>query len=414
MPAPQDVAPQPPGPVVHTPPGPPPWPNRPQGRGLRVRVWWPLQRRLLALGGTWLLALRARLQALVRRLGPAELTLYEDGFAHLTTQTLLALVQGGVFEAMGDGAPHTADVLAARLQLDASVLRRLLRYGATRGWVRACGPHHFALARGGMPLRSSAQASMAPFVTYAADASSVAAAAAAPEVLRRGGSGFGTAHNVSVWPWLAEHPAVGAAFDAAMTTLSGRDVVHVGRALAQLAPGNVCDLGGGRGALLRAVLEAQPGARGTLVERPDVLPAAQEHFTSAGLAARATCVPGDLFALPPLSADAFVLRNIVHDWDDADVVRILRQVRANMRAHDALFLVETVEGAAPTSVEALSDVAMLLMTDGGRQRGVAALRALGEQAGLTLVQEAPLPLPMRLLWFRAAHADGKENCAAAK
>lgn len=84
------------------------------------------------------------------------------------------------------------------------------------------------------------------------------------------------------------------------------------------------------------------------------------------------------------------------------MVRILRQVRANMRAHDALFLVETVEGASPTSVEALSDVAMLLMTDGGRQRSVAALRALGEQAGLSLVRQAPLPLPMRLLWFRVA------------
>lgn len=402
MPAPQNVAPHPPAPAVHGPPGPHPRPSRPRSRGLRVRVWWPLQRRLLALGGTWLLALRARLQALVRRIGPAELTLYEDGFAHLTTQTLLALVQGGVFEAMADGAPHTANALAERLQLDASVLRRLLRYGATRGWVRARGPHHFALARGGMPLRTGAGASMAPFVTYAADASSVAAAAAAPEVLRRGGSGFGTAHNASVWHWLAEHPAVGAAFDAAMTTLSGRDVVHVGRALAQLAPGDVCDLGGGRGALLRAVLEAQPKARGTLVERPDVLPGARKYLAAAHLAERATCVAADLFALPQLRANAFVLRNIVHDWDDADVIQILRQVRANMRATDSLFLVETVEGTSPTSVEALSDVAMLLMTDGGRQRSVVALRALGEQAGLSLVQQAPLPLPMRLLWFRVA------------
>lgn len=369
------------------------------------RLYWRLYRRLQAFGGAVGVRLRRALLHAARRVGPAELSLYEDAFAALTPQALRALTCTGVFDALAAG-PTTLEALARRLPepVQPAMLERLLRFGVAQGWVavdrRFASAPRYRLGPLGGPLVGHHPRSMAPFVTYAASHATTLATAELETVLRRGGAGFVHAHGRSPWRYFEERFEEGAVFDRAMQTLSGRDVAHVARALPAAATANVCDLAGGTGGLAMAILAEHPAAHVTLFERADVVAVARARMAAACAQGRATLVAGDLFGPLPNGCNAYLLRNVLHDWSDADAVRILRGVAAAMKPDATVYLIETLNDAAVRWLPVLSDVAMAVVTDGGRQRSRGEWRALANEAGLTLTDVVVLPQPMHLLALR--------------
>jgi hypothetical protein len=163
----------------------------------------------------------------------------------------------------------------------------------------------------------------------------------------------------------------------------------------------IVDVGGGNGTLLAAFLAAHPALRATLLDTPD---------TVAGLTDlpdRATPVAGDFFTCVP-TADAHVLKSVIHDWDDERSVAILTRVREAMPPHGRLFLVEpvlaeTVAGLAEQRVTVLSDLNMLVCT-GGRERTRAEFTALLDAAGLRIVELTRVPPPTGFSVLRAVPA----------
>jgi len=144
----------------------------------------------------------------------------------------------------------------------------------------------------------------------------------------------------------------------------------------------LCDVGGGTGALLEAALRAHPDLRGVLVDAPSVVQLARGRFERCGLLERVRLESADVFARVPEGFPAYVLKDVLHDWDDARAVALLRVVRRAMRAGGRLLLVELLLEKGPVGpLASLVDLQMLAVTDGGRQRTVNELAALLRKAG---------------------------------
>jgi O-methyltransferase domain len=175
-----------------------------------------------------------------------------------------------------------------------------------------------------------------------------------------------------------------------MNSISTTETVNIVEAHDFSHFSTVVDVGGGRGGLLAAILSVNPHLRGVLFDRPTVVAGAEEELSGAGVLDRCTVVSGDFFESVPEGGDAYLLSNVIHNWDDDHAVDILRTCRAAMADTACLLLAETVlpEGVAPSPVKFL-DLAMLVMTAGGRERTEAEFRALLDRAGFRLTRIVP-------------------------
>jgi hypothetical protein len=157
------------------------------------------------------------------------------------------------------------------------------------------------------------------------------------------------------------------------------------------------DVGGGRGTLLAALLRANPGLRGALYDRPEVA-ATAEALAAEDLACRAEAIGGDFFASVPEGFDRYVLKLVIHDWDDARATRILGAVRRAIPADGRLLLVEHLLPEDDGYEHAIwLDINMLVMTDGGRERTVAEYRELLAGSGFRLDRVVATGAPVSVI-----------------
>jgi hypothetical protein len=169
--------------------------------------------------------------------------------------------------------------------------------------------------------------------------------------------------------------------------------------------GSVVDVGGGSGALLAEILRAHPSIRGILFDLPRVVEAAGPILEAAGVLDRCDVVGGDFFEEVPAGGDVYVLKGVVHDWDDGDAVRILRNCRRVMGTESRLLLIEQVvpDDRAPEPFTLFMDLHMLAIHGAG-ERTAEDFGALLDSAGLRLARVVFLPLggAMRILAAVAA------------
>jgi hypothetical protein len=168
----------------------------------------------------------------------------------------------------------------------------------------------------------------------------------------------------------------------------------------------VADIGGGKGTLLAAILRANAHLRGVLFDRPAVVANAPEVLRTAGVADRCDIVPGDFFAAVPEGADAYIMANVLHDWDDAHCVHILDNCRAAMAAGGRVLIVERLIPDDPASAlpVLLSDMNMLVFT-GGLERTNAEYGKLLTEAGLNPARVLPFASPYGVIEGLADHAS---------
>jgi hypothetical protein len=186
-----------------------------------------------------------------------------------------------------------------------------------------------------------------------------------------------------------------AIFDKAMATFAPMTAAAVAAAYDFSGFGTIADVGGGNGALLIGILRANPDLRGILFDQPHVVARAHAHLAEAGIAARCQVVGGSFFDDVPRGADAYLLKHVIHDWNDDRAAAILTTCRAAMPAHGKLLIVEGVyPGRIDRSLEsrgaAANDVNMLVCT-GGRQRSETEFQALLGASGFRLTRIIPTP-----------------------
>ncbi len=293
----------------------------------------------------------------------------------------------GIADLLADG-PLGSEELSMATQTHAPALYRLLRALASVGIFSEEADGRFTLTPLAALLRSDIPDSMrALAIMYAEEQSR-----AWDDVLhsvQTGQPAFEHAFGTRYFDYFATHPEASRVFNEAMVGWTTQVVDAVVAAYDFSPFGTVMDVGGGHGPLLAAILKSAPATRGILFDQPHVVEGAEPFLAAAGVVDRCKRVGGDFFAEIPAGADAYVLAQILHDWDDEQSVAILRQVRRAMPDHGKLLVVELVlpEGNDPFLGKWL-DLHMLVLL-GGQERTVAQYATLLSAAGFKLAGVVP-------------------------
>jgi hypothetical protein len=187
----------------------------------------------------------------------------------------------------------------------------------------------------------------------------------------------------------ADDPAAGAVFDAAMTSVSTRLAPAIVEAYDFSAFSTLVDVGGGHGHLLAALLQANPRLHGVLFDRPSTVAALHDDLRAPGVAERVEVVAGSFFDRVPAGADAYVLKFVLHDWDDESAEQILRRLRETVPTHGRLLVVEYVLSRA-TDFPAATLLDLEMLADQvGRERTEDEFRVLLSGTGFELTDVVP-------------------------
>jgi hypothetical protein len=238
-------------------------------------------------------------------------------------------------------------------------------------------------------LRSGTSASMLPVILMLGDARYQRTWSELTQAVTTGAPGAQDALGEPMWEYLEHHPEFAATFNAAMTRLSALDWPAVEATYDFSTFATIVDIGGGQGRLLALMLEAAPAAKGVLLERAALLTDAEHHLREAGVLDRCRLEAGSFFETAPTDGDLYVLRRVVHDFDDEDAVAILATLRRHMPARATLLLMESVvpPGNTPHFAKSL-DLDMMLFV-GGRERTEQQFSALLDRAGFHLTRVVP-------------------------
>lgn len=328
------------------------------------------------------LALRRKLKQFADRLVPPQIALLDLGEGVGAVQIAATIAELGIADALADG-PMTAKQVATRVDSDADTTHRLLRGAVGCGLCsmdRRTGK--VALTRMGAVLRSDHPASLRAWIRYKGMRSTVEAWGGLADSVRTGNSSFAVVHGMSVWEWFAAHPDEGQIFAATMRQATEISARAIARAYPWPAGGVVCDVAGGIGTLLSVVVTTAR-VRGVLVDSPAMLAQAQQFLRERGVADRVERVEGDILGTFDVEADVYLLKDVLHDWDDERCAAVLEAVAKTMPSGSKLVVIEYLQPRnRPNPYSPLLDLHTLTQRDGGRLRSEAELADLFTKVGL--------------------------------
>ena len=208
--------------------------------------------------------------------------------------------------------------------------------------------------------------------------------------VQTGGCSFEHIYDMNLYEYLAQNPESAKIFDEAMTNLSVTEIATIAASYDFSSIQTLVDVGGGEGLLIASILKCNPTLKGVVFDRPHVIERAKRFLEAEELLERCQQAAGNFFESVPEGGDAYILKYIIHDWDDERAIAILKQCHKVMPANGKILVAEQVipPGNQPFTGK-LIDVNMLVMTDGGRERTEAEYRALFEKAGFQLTRIVP-------------------------
>ena len=312
------------------------------------------------------------------------------------SQAIFVAAKLGIADLVAAG-PRPVAELAAETGSHERSLYRVLRTLASVGLFRQTDPKVFAQTALSELLRSDAPRSMRDDALFMGADWHVNVIADMPYSVRTGKPAWGHTHGAEVFEYFAANPEQGALFNDLMTTMTVRYAPAIVEAYDFSHFETLVDVAGGQGYLLARALEAAPGLAGVLFDMPQVLEGATALLEREGVADRVRKVPGDFFASVPAGADAYMLKHIVHDWDDERCVTLLGNIRTAMSDDGKVLIVESVvpETEEPHYSKML-DLEMLV-SPGGIERTEGEYRDLLAAAGLRLSRVVPTKTPLSII-----------------
>ena len=287
------------------------------------------------------------------------------------SQALHVVATLRIADLLADG-PRDAAELAAETDSDSDALYRLLRALAQIGVFAEQDGGRFRVTPLGDGLRSDVPGSLHAQAAHVGRPYHWSAWSELGETIRTGEPGFPRLHGCSAWQYRIDHPEEGRLFDDWMTAQTRAVDVAIVAGFDFGSFAHVVDVGGGHGAFLAALLGAHPGMQGTLFD--------QEHVVAeAPPLARCEIRAGSFFDAVPRGGDAYVLKSVIHDWNDEDAIRILRACGEALEGDGRVLVIERDLDRDP--VAPWMDLQMLVML-GGRERTAEEYASLFRAAGL--------------------------------
>jgi O-methyltransferase domain/Dimerisation domain len=304
----------------------------------------------------------------------------------VVSRALQVAAELGLADALADG-PKDRDALARDVGAHADTMNRLIRALASFGIFRQLPDGRVANTALSECLRSDAPGSLRELALMYGGSPMWQAWAGLQHSVHCGESAFAHVHGLPVFEYLAEHAESASRFDNAMAASSRLMNEALVEAYEWGQFGTLVDVAGGVGSTLAAILRANPGVRGVLFDLPHVIERGRDYLARQGLAARCQAQTGSFFDWVPSGGDAYFMKHIIHDWNDEDCLRILRNCRGAMSDHAKLLVCEKlIPPDDRPSVAKTMDLIMLVMTDGGRERTEQEFRELFARAGMRLAK----------------------------
>jgi hypothetical protein len=318
---------------------------------------------------------------------------------YILSTAMHAAVRLKVADLIGSGQA-TVQELSRQTATNEDALYRVLRLLASVGVFDERAPREFANTAASSMLRSDVPGSMYPMALWMADPTHLRVYADAIHSVRTGQPAIEKTFGVPVFEYFPRYPELSEIFNDAMTSFSAMVVPAVLETYDFSGIGTVVDIAGGHGAVLTAILQKYPAARGVLFDLDHVIAGAVPRIAQLGLGGRCRTVSGDFFKAVPEGGDAYVMKHIIHDWDDERAAVILRNIRKGMNRGGRVILIESVvqPGNQPDFAKII-DLEMLLMP-GGRERTEAEFRALFAEAGLEMTRIVPNRSPLSVIEAR--------------
>jgi SAM-dependent methyltransferase len=320
------------------------------------------------------------------------------------TQAIHVMARLGIADILHDG-PLPPAAIAAQCEADPEALHRLLRALEGIGIVRVDDDGRYASTPLGDLLRRDHPQSVWAAAELVGDPLRWDTWEDLYGAITTGTSSFERVHGMPLFAWLGDHADLARRFDNVMTMSSRHSLPSILDASDFSRSRVIVDVGGGQGALLRGILHRYPAAQGILFDQPHVVDEARE-IARTPEADRCIRIGGDMFAEIPPGGDTYILRRILHDWNDPQVLTILRNCRDVISPDGRLLVMDAVVpdggGDAP---EKWNDLHMLLMC-GGKERTREEFAALFQEAGFVLADIRPAGgisiLEGRPAWIGAA------------
>ena len=317
-------------------------------------------------------------------------------------QAVYVAARLGIADLVADG-PKLAAELAALSGADERSLYRLLRSLASLGVFTEVGDRTFANTPVSETLLADSPTSMRAMILMIGDPEHGRVINDLEYSVRTGKPAWDHVHGVPVFKYFFEtNKELGDIFNQAMTSGSHAQTTAMLAAYDFSAFGTIADIAGGRGHLLGGILQKYPQARGVLFDLGVVLAGASEMLRSRGVEDRVELVEGDFFTEIPVVADAYMLKHIIHDWDDDKCEKILRNIRRSMPDDGRVLIVDAVipPGDTPHPGKLL-DLEMLI-APGGLERTAEEFETLLKNSGLELTRIVPTHSPVSIIEAKKA------------
>jgi hypothetical protein len=321
---------------------------------------------------------------------PPYLALLDRFMGAPTTMMLHCVAQLRIADLLQKG-PLDAATLAQRTGTDPDVLLRVLRALVAVGIFVRNPDGRFANNRVSSGLLTGTKDNIRGFVEFFGLPAIIASWNDLPRTLRDGVSGFERVNGHHPWVWMSEDATARSAFVEGMSSMTEVVAPAIAAAYPFGEVQNVCDVGGGVGLVLAAILRRHPHLRGVLFDHESMLGEASSFLSQRGIAHRVDLVAGSFFESVPKGADAYLLKTVVHNWDDRRALQILRNCRAAMQPGHRLLVADFLDGPEqPSTLVPFMDITGL-MVFGGRERTPEAMAKLFASAGFRFDRVLPIP-----------------------
>lgn len=292
--------------------------------------------------------------------------------------------------------PKTADELANATKMHAPSLYRLLRALASVGVVSAQG-ERFGLTPLSETLVTDAPGSLRWFAVSELGQEHYPAWGNLMQSVKTGEIAFDHFFGVDIWTYFQRNPEDAAVFNDSMSSVTAAANEEIMTRYDFSGFKKVVDIGGGHGGLITSILKKNSHVKGVLFDAPSVIEGARQRIEAAGLGDRCETVSGDFFKSVPAGGDAYLMKWIIHDWDDQKAITILRNCRNEMQPNGKLILVDcVVPETDDPHFSKFIDLNMLVMT-GGKERTAKEFEKLLSEAGFKMLRVVPTKVPTSIV-----------------
>jgi hypothetical protein len=316
--------------------------------------------------------------------------LFQIALGYIPAMSVNVVATLSIPDELADG-PKSVEEIAHARGVNADALYRIMRAVSTAGVFRELEGRRFEQTTMSDMLRTDHPRSLRPFMVFFPDPIHFRCYANLMHAIKTGEPTVKPTFGKDLFPYLAENPEASAIFNAGMVNVTQMFIPAILEVYDFSETRTLADIGGGHGSVLAAILQKYPRMEGILFDMDHVVRGAGDYLRSAGVSDRCKVVSGDFFKAVPAGADTYIMKNIIHDWDDEKSATILKNIRKALgdQPRGKVLLLEWV--LAPANEPHLSkwaDIEMLALP-GGRERTEEEYAALFAKSGFKLNRVVP-------------------------